>query len=112
MSKFSTQKTTTPKDEKTIDATSPVGPIASPAEGLTSEPKASVVDNVVAVVGSLSDGDLNATLKTLRTELRKREKEREALRPRAGSQVRILRGRPKYVGQTGTAIIVARVAVS
>jgi hypothetical protein len=47
-------------------------------------------------------------LKVLRTEARRREKEREALRPQVGSKVRIIRGRPKYVGKVGTAIIVRK----
>ena len=55
-----------------------------------------------------TDTDLNEALKGLRHELRRRDSEREALRPKAGSKVRILKGRPKYVGKVGTAVIVRR----
>lgn len=56
----------------------------------------------------LSEADLNEALKLLRGEVRRRATERESLRPKAGSKVRILKGRPKYVGKLGTAIIVRR----
>lgn len=59
-------------------------------------------------VMALSDAELDATLKMLRTENRRRENDREASRPRTGSKVRILKGRPRYVGQIGTAVIVRR----
>lgn len=66
-------------------------------------PKSAVSDATV-----LSDGDLNATLKVLRAEVRRREHERESLRPKVGSKVRILRGRPKYAGKIGTAVVVRK----
>ncbi|MGA3123819.1 MAG: hypothetical protein ABSF69_23905 [Polyangiaceae bacterium] len=73
-----------------------------------STPAADAPKIAVADVAALTDADLIATLKTLRTELRRRESAREALRPRAGSQVRIVRGPAKYVGKTGTAVIVRK----
>lgn len=62
----------------------------------------------ISNVESWNDAELNATLKVLRAEVRRRESEREALRPQEGSKVRILRGRPKYVGKVGTAVIVRK----
>ncbi|HEY0465191.1 MAG: hypothetical protein WDO74_35720 [Pseudomonadota bacterium] len=56
----------------------------------------------------LTDAQLDESLKKLRAEARRRENEREVSRPRAGSKVRILKGRPKYVGKIGTAVIVRR----
>lgn len=56
----------------------------------------------------LTDAQLEASLKEFRAEVRRREHEREVARPRAGSKVRILKGRPKYVGKIGTAVIVRR----
>ena len=56
----------------------------------------------------LTDAELEELRRVLRAEVRRRETEREASRPTAGSKVRILRGRPKYVGKIGTAIIVRR----
>lgn len=57
---------------------------------------------------SFTDAELDETLKVLRAENRRRDGEREASRPRAGSKVRILKGRPRYVGKVGTAVIVRR----
>lgn len=57
---------------------------------------------------ALTDAQLEEGLKRFRAEVRRRENEREASRPRAGSKVRILKGRPKYVGKIGTAVIVRR----
>jgi hypothetical protein len=55
-----------------------------------------------------TDADIEELRRVLRAETRRRDTEREASRPRAGSKVRILRGRPKYVGKIGTAVIVRR----
>lgn len=59
-------------------------------------------------VSMISDDDLNAMLKVLRSEVRRRESEREASRPKVGSKVRILRSRPKYAGKVGTAVVVRK----
>jgi hypothetical protein len=56
----------------------------------------------------VSDVELDTMLKALRSELRRRDVALEQSRPRAGSKVRILKGRPKYVGKIGTALIVRR----
>ena len=56
----------------------------------------------------LTDAEIEELRKVLRMETRRRDSEREESRPRAGSKVRILRGRPKYVGKIGTAVIVRR----
>jgi hypothetical protein len=63
---------------------------------------------LIEQVQALNDADLNEALTVIRAEVRRRENERAALRPRTGSKVRILKGRPKYVGKVGTAIIVRR----
>jgi hypothetical protein len=62
----------------------------------------------VSNIEALSDADLDAALKLLRGEVRRRERDRAAQRPLVGSKVRILRGRPKYVGKVGTAVIVRK----
>jgi hypothetical protein len=59
-------------------------------------------------VMAFTDAELDETLKVLRAENRRRESEREASRPRTGSKVRILNGRPRYLGKVGTAVIVRR----
>lgn len=104
-----TQKTTT-KTEKS-EPTKPAddAPLAPKAE--PSSPTAPAIEapkDIAADVATLSDENLNAMLKVLRTEARRREKERESLRPKVGSKVRILKGRPKYVGKEGTAVIVRK----
>src|SRR6185312_6995146 len=77
-------------------------------EGVAATPTADAPKPIVSGVESLSDTDLNSALKLLRAEVRRRENERENLRPQVGSKVRILRGRPKYVGKVGTAVIVRK----
>jgi hypothetical protein len=94
--------------EKPVDATKSESPAAAPStsEGTPTPTAASKVSPEEAT--TLTDAELEATLKALRAEVRRRESEREASRPRIGSKVRILRGRPKYVGKIGTAVIVRR----
>jgi hypothetical protein len=89
------------KNEKGNEATKPTDEGATTQT--TEQPKP-----IVSGIETLSDADLNSALKLLRTELRRRENDREALRPQVGSKVRILRGRPKYVGKVGTAVIVRK----
>jgi hypothetical protein len=103
------QKPTTTKNEKVDEATN--APTNEPTSTTTDDetpkaeaPKVEPLPNVAAI----SDDDLQAMLKVLRTEVRRREKEREASRPKVGSKVRILRGRPKYVGKVGTAVVVRK----
>lgn len=104
------QKPTTPKSEKatdepTITTTTEEAQTTTAAEA----PKAEA-PHVPALpdVSMISDDDLNAMLKVLRSEVRRREAEREASRPKVGSMVRILRGRPKYLGKVGTAVVVRK----
>jgi hypothetical protein len=80
-----------------------LAPSASSTSMALDAPRLAVPD-----VTAFSDADLNAVLKALRSELRRRETAREALRPKAGSQVRILRGPAKYAGKVGTAVIVRK----
>ncbi|MBX3214336.1 MAG: hypothetical protein KF850_20040 [Labilithrix sp.] len=103
------QKPTTMKNERaeepTIAATNEPTSTTIAAESPKADaPKAEPLPNVA----SISDADLQAMLKVLRTEVRRRENEREASRPKVGSKVRILRGRPKYVGKVGTAVVVRK----
>jgi len=88
-------ETTKTTDEDVVTSAQPVTP------STTQQP-------IISNVESLNDAELNAALKLLRTEVRRRENEREALRPQVGSKVRILKGRPKYVGKIGTAVIVRK----
>jgi hypothetical protein len=103
-----------PPVQKPISSTKADKPEAKPAADIpsspttTSAPTADAPKVAVPDVAALTDADLNATLKALRNELRRRETAREALRPKAGSQVRIVRGPAKYVGKTGTAVIVRK----
>ena len=100
-------KKTTGQPEKTDDSvvaarlTSDIVPVAHAKVDAVSKLHP---DELVA----LGDAELDATLKALRAENRRRESERETSRPRTGSQVRILKGRPRYVGKIGTAVIVRR----
>lgn len=102
------QKPITTKSEKNDEpaiATTIEAPATTAADAPTADaPKPEPLPDVA----SISDADLQAMLKVLRTEVRRREHEREASRPKAGSMVRILRGRPKYVGKIGTAVVVRK----
>lgn len=97
------------KNDKT-ELTTSVEDVANVAlsEPSVSPVKFDVTKEISAHVAALSDAELESTLKTLRTEARRRDKERESLRPKVGSKVRILKGRPKFVGKEGTAIIVRK----
>jgi hypothetical protein len=89
-----------------VEVTPPSGDAPKPepaAAAVPVNPKVSAED-----ARMLGDAELEATLKLLRGEVRRREGEREASRPRVGSKVRIVRGRPRYVGKVGTAVIVRR----
>ncbi len=104
------QKPTTTKNEKADEAT--INARANEPTSMTTDAEAPKAEahHVPALpeVSMISDDDLNAMLKVLRSEVRRRENEREASRPRLGSTVRILRGRPKYVGMIGTAVVVRK----
>jgi hypothetical protein len=104
MSKFSTQKQGGAKGEKADEPKTELAPV----DGETEQPPIGQAQRIAAVIESLPEVELNALLKTVRGEVRRRENEREALRPHVGSLVRILHGRPKYVGREGTAIIVGK----
>ena len=108
-----------PAQKKAVELDKPgavVSPMAEPATGNTgvTEVDASVVLAIVAPrlsehdAAALSDAELDAVLKTIRAEVRRRDIALEQSRPRAGSKVRIVKGRPKYVGKVGTALIVRR----
>ena len=90
--------TTNPSTEKPTTET-----VTAPTASTASKSTITVGD-----IASLSDADLSAALKTLRNEVRRRENERESLRPKVGSKVRILRGRPRFVGKIGTAVVVRK----
>jgi len=93
------QKTKTEKSDESAIATA-----------TAAEPSKVEAPHVPALpdVSMISDDDLNAMLKVLRSEFRRRDQEREASRPKVGSKVRILRGRPKYLGKVGTAVVVRK----
>jgi hypothetical protein len=78
------------------------------AEVTAPQPAPEPPKSAVSDAAALSDGDLNATLKVLRAEVRRRENERESLRPKVGSKVRILRGKAKFAGKIGTAVVVRK----
>jgi len=107
MSKFTQKQTaaiTTTKPEGDPEATKPTTDDVAAAAVPAAEPPKPAIAGFTA----LSDADLNAALKQLRSEIRRRDTAKESLRPKVGSTVRILRGRPKFVGQLGTAIVVRK----
>lgn len=103
------QKPMTIKNEKAEEPTSATTNESSTTPTVAEAPKAEAPKpEPLPNVATISDADLQAMLKVLRTEVRRRENEREASRPKVGSKVRILRGRPKYVGKVGTAVVVRK----
>lgn len=99
----------TPTSESEEPTTGPeTSLLPEPTEDIESPGQLVVAESPTDPIRALLDVDLESQLKALRAEVRRRENEREELRPRVGSRVRILRGRPKYVGQEGTAVIVRR----
>ena len=97
------QSTETP----TTTPTAPIEAVPAPVEAEATPVEAEAPEGMGNVT-NISDADLVAMLKALRAEQRRRDAQRESLRPKAGSKVRILRGRPKYVGKVGTAVIVRK----
>jgi len=63
---------------------------------------------IISTLSSLSATDLTSLNKALRSEIKSRSAQTASLRPTVGAQVRILRGKDKYAGQVGTAVVVRK----
>ena len=102
--------TTKNENEKADEATD--APANEPATTTTTAAEAQTPDaskmEPLPDVAVISDADLHSMLKMLRSEVRRREHEREASRPKVGSTVRILRGPAKYIGKIGNAVVVRK----
>lgn len=96
------------ENEKTAEANEPASEPAATTDAAEAQKSDASKVEPLPNVALISDADLHSMLKMLRSEVRRREQEREASRPKVGSQVRILRGPAKYVSKIGTAVVVRK----